>query len=117
MAAWGKPQYFHSWCFGGPRLAYSDASVIFDPATNSVMAIRLEVMLHSYKCPAATSGPTIEECIGNLGEPTSRKNAERDGDCELIYSSHRETLRLRIVDGRLFTVLAAALPGGPHPTN
>ena len=93
VAAWGKPpQFIWTWCFGGPRLCYADASAIFDPATNRLIRVRLEVVPHHEDAPSPSI--TIDDAIQLLGPPTART------EDELIYAKEHETLRLHFPFGR-----------------
>ena len=98
VAVWGKPpQYIWTWCFGGPRLCYADASAIFDAATNRLIRVRLEVVPHLKDIPSPSIA--IEDAIRLLGPPTARTEEE------LTYARERETLRLHFAFGRhLFNV-------------
>jgi hypothetical protein len=100
VAAWGKPpQYIWSWCYGGPRLCYTDASAIFDPLTNQVIKVRLEVSPHLSEIPSPAI--TVEDAIRALGLPSERT----ENPTELRYLSPQESLRLRFLwNGRLFWV-------------
>src|SRR5882724_7961610 len=51
--SWGKPQHICGrWCFGGPIFFYEDASIIFDPSSNSVTSI----IIHIHKLPRLHGG-------------------------------------------------------------
>src|SRR6266850_684907 len=43
IGSWGKPRHIWSRCWGGPLSSYGDASVVFDPSSNSVMRIFINV--------------------------------------------------------------------------
>jgi hypothetical protein len=79
VSLWGKPRAVSRYNNGAPRLSYRDAihsfdeyasaDVLFDPGTNSVIAIWVVFWNYSGK---PFLSPKVDECIRVLGEPTSR---------------------------------------------
>jgi hypothetical protein len=65
VGIWGKPRWIWSRCYGGPRLCYSNASVVLEPFTNRVMAILLEDTWLSRSPPLLTTN----DCVRQLGQP------------------------------------------------
>jgi hypothetical protein len=108
VATWGKPSWLWSWCFGGPRLCYADASVIFEPASNRVFRVRIEVSSHWKDVPSP--GLTVEECVKALGEPTSRQKEPEGSVRTLVYETRLQKLTLWFAQGRLFTITAERPP-------
>jgi hypothetical protein len=78
-SVWGKPRAVSRYNNGAPRLSYRDAlhafdkyattDVLFDPATNSAIAIWVVFWNYSGK---PFLSPNVEECIRVLGEPIAR---------------------------------------------
>ena len=113
VAAWGRPPALYSRCWGGPRFLYSDANVVFEPASNCVKRI-----VFMEKFPALASGlspsSTTEAFVQVLGKPTSRKD-EADGDiCQLTYGTEGTMLKINHVFKRLSSIEVDGPVGGLH---
>lgn len=104
VALWGKPRSLYSRCFGGPRLCYAGASVIFEPASNRVFRVRMEGWPH--REDVGSPELTVEECLKALGEPTSSHQESEDSFGTLVYETRLQKLTLWFAQGRLFTVTA-----------
>jgi hypothetical protein len=101
-AAWGKPPTFWGRCFGGPRFWYNDATVAFDPSSNSVMSIIV------HKLPRLGEGLSgsfsAAQFQAVLGSPAARKEDQDIDSLELTYRSPRCVLRLVFSERRLLTI-------------
>ena len=83
VARWGKPRALWSLCFGGPRLVYTDVSVIFDPKTNRADAVRMEVFAHSDS--AELSVLTVESLHVSLEGSEAKKESRLGDSMTVIY--------------------------------
>jgi hypothetical protein len=96
-ARWGKPQSLWGRCYGGPRFYYTDASVIFDPSSNSVMRI------FTHRLPRLDGGlsasSSAEQFEAVLGKPVARQERPRFDLLDLIYQSPLCTLRVDFDSG------------------
>ncbi len=114
VARWGKPQGLYSRCLGGPRFFYSDANVVFDPASNSVKRIVLFENFPRFADGLSASSRT-EDFLHILGNPTARKD-EADGDvCHLTYETRLSTLKISRGYGRLWSIQLDRPPAGAVP--
>lgn len=104
VSKWGKPKFIWSKCWGGPRLGYADADVIFEPGSNGVMRIimhklpRLDVDL--------SKGSSIDDCIRVLGQPTLRAAAHEGSSFSSLHylTPSRCRLVMNFVDGSLYKI-------------
>jgi hypothetical protein len=103
VGCWGKPRYFWSRCFGGPRFCYADINVVFEPASNSVRSI----ICFGKDLPrfdnGLSSSSNMEDFIRVLGAPTNRKN-RGDDFAELFYDAPATHMRLDFYEGSLSSV-------------
>jgi hypothetical protein len=100
-ACWGKPQFFWSRCFGGPRCGYADVNVIFEPGSNCVRSIFCSGR-YLPRCENGLSAASIEaDFLRVLGSPSSCSERAEGAIRELIYGTPAATMCLLFVEGNL----------------
>ena len=114
--ALGRPPAVCSRCFGGPRFFYDDVSIIFSPASNSVMT----VLLSSERLPQLAAGLSRASTPGEfervLGKAQGRQEDADFDRVDLLYTSGGARLRLRFYgDHWAFLTLDAVPPASQQP--
>jgi hypothetical protein len=117
VACWGKPHGIYTRCYGGPRFCYAGGlSVIFEPASNSVLRvlwIRHEPDFPRLAAGLAATSAGAEGFIHVLGTPSTRRSRGESADeaawQELVYTTPTATLRLEFW-GRVLDSLSLVRP-------
>jgi len=98
VARWGRPLGMDPHCMGFPHFIYTDAHVYFEPASNSVRAIHVDL---ADLARALGIWPSLEDCVGKVGRPSRRISLEEGTICRLVYQKPEGRISLSCDSGKL----------------
>jgi hypothetical protein len=120
VSEWGKPSRFFARCMGGPRLDYSDATLIFHgDVLWEVLLSRTPGVVHSSSRAVRfeqglSLDSSLQDCVRVLGEPT-RRSRWNDAVDYLVYESAQQALIFAFVadSGSMLHVVLQKRGDGP----
>ena len=72
VGRWGKPVFMWSRCYGGPRFAFKDVDIVFEPNSNSVKLIFMNIDRVFRFENGLNPWSSTNDLIQVLGAPTRR---------------------------------------------